>query len=53
LILQGTIALFRQIPKRPLLSQGRGGDDANAVLAAVGYNFRRIFAWMKGVLCLA
>ena len=23
------------------------GDAANAVLAAVGYNFRRILAWLK------
>jgi len=27
------------------------GDAANAVLAAVGYNFRRILAWIR--VCLA
>ena len=26
---------------------GRIGDAANAVLAAVGYNFRRLLAWMR------
>lgn len=29
---------------------GTSGDAANAVLAAVGYNFRRLLAWLK-VLC--
>lgn len=26
---------------------GQIGDAANAVLAAVGYNFRRILAWLR------
>ena len=32
--------------------KGRDGDAANAVLTAVGYNFRRILAWLKTLLCL-
>jgi len=31
---------------------GRHGDAANAVLAAVGYNFRRLLAWLAALLCL-
>jgi transposase, IS5 family len=31
---------------------GRAGDAANAVLAAAGYNFRRLLAWLKLLLCL-
>jgi IS5 family transposase len=31
---------------------GRAGDAANAVLAAAGYNFRRLIAWLKLLLCL-
>jgi IS5 family transposase len=27
--------------------KGRAGDAANAILTAVGYNFRRILAWLK------
>ncbi len=30
---------------------GSHGDAANAVLAAVGYNFRRITAWLRRILC--
>jgi IS5 family transposase len=30
--------------------KGRTGDAANAVLTAVGYNFRRILAWMRILL---
>ena len=30
--------------------KGRAGDAANAILSAVGYNFRRILAWLR-VLC--
>jgi IS5 family transposase len=30
----------------------RAGDAANAVLAAVGYNFRRLLAWFTLLLCL-
>jgi IS5 family transposase len=30
---------------------GRAGDAANAVLAAAGYNFRRLIAWLKLLLC--
>ena len=30
----------------------RAGDAANAVLAAVGYNFRRLLAWLRLLLCL-
>jgi len=32
--------------------KGRDGDAANAVLTAVGYNFRRILAWLRVLLCL-
>ena len=28
------------------------GDAANAVLAAAGYNFRRLLAWLRFLLCL-
>jgi IS5 family transposase len=31
--------------------KGRAGDDANAILTAVGYNFRRILAWLRILLC--
>ena len=31
---------------------GRRGDAANAILAAVGYNFRRLMAWLIALLCL-
>ena len=31
---------------------GRHGDAANAILAAVGYNFRRLLAWLTALLCL-
>jgi IS5 family transposase len=31
---------------------GSHGDAANAVLAAVGYNFRRLAAWLKLLLCV-
>jgi len=27
--------------------KGHAGDAANAVLSAVGYNFRRILAWLR------
>src|SRR5687767_9563942 len=30
--------------------KGRAGDAANAVLTAVGYNFRRILAWLRVLL---
>jgi IS5 family transposase len=30
----------------------RRGDAANAVLAAVGYNFRRLVRWLRLLLCL-
>jgi transposase, IS5 family len=29
---------------------GRAGDAANAILAAVGYNFRRLIAWLAALL---
>jgi transposase, IS5 family len=32
--------------------KGRDGDAANAVLTAVGYNFRRILAWLRALWCL-
>jgi IS5 family transposase len=32
--------------------KGRAGDAANAVLSAVGYNFRRILAWRRDLLRL-
>jgi IS5 family transposase len=32
--------------------KGRHGDAANAILTAVGYNFRRILAWLRALLCL-
>jgi IS5 family transposase len=28
--------------------KGRAGDAANVILSAVGYNFRRILAWLRG-----
>ena len=28
------------------------GDTANAILAAVGYNFRRLLTWLAAPLCL-
>ena len=31
--------------------KGRAGDAANAILAAVGYNFRRVLAWLRILLC--
>ena len=31
---------------------GRAGDAINAVMAAVGYNFRRLLAWLAALLCL-
>jgi transposase, IS5 family len=30
--------------------KNRAGDAANAILSAVGYNFRRILAWLKALL---
>jgi transposase, IS5 family len=30
---------------------GRGGDATNAVLAAAGYNFRLLIAWLAALLC--
>ena len=30
----------------------RHGDANNAVLAAVGYNFRRLIKWLRILLCL-
>jgi transposase, IS5 family len=32
--------------------KGRAGDAANAILTAVGYNFRRILAWLRVLLRL-
>src|ERR1700682_1670165 len=32
--------------------KGRAGDAANAILSAIGYNFRRILAWLKIFLAL-
>lgn len=32
--------------------KGRTGDAANVILSAVGYNFRRILAWLRELLCL-
>jgi len=32
--------------------KGNAGDAANAILTAVGYNFRRILAWLRILLCL-
>src|SRR5262249_35663907 len=31
---------------------GRHGDATNAILAAVGYNFRRLIAWLAALLYL-
>jgi len=31
--------------------EGRDGDHANAVLTAVGYNFRLILNWLRLFLC--
>jgi IS5 family transposase len=30
----------------------RHGDFNNAILAAVGYNFRRLIRWLRILLCL-
>src|SRR5471032_1269374 len=32
--------------------KGTAGDAANSILTAVGYNFRRILAWLRILLCL-
>jgi hypothetical protein len=32
--------------------KGRNGDAANAILTAVGYNFRILLAWMRMLLSL-
>jgi IS5 family transposase len=32
--------------------KGRAGDAANAILSAIGYNFRRILAWLRALLRL-
>ena len=32
--------------------KGRAGDAANAILSAVGHNFRRILAWLRALLRL-
>ena len=32
--------------------KGRAGDAVNAILSAVGYNFRRILAWLRLLLRL-
>ena len=32
--------------------KGRAGDAANAILSAVGHNFRRILAWLRVLLGL-
>jgi IS5 family transposase len=32
--------------------KGRAGDAANAILSAIGYNFRRILAWLRKLLRL-
>jgi IS5 family transposase len=30
--------------------KGRAGDAANAILSAVGYNLRRVLAWLRVLL---
>jgi IS5 family transposase len=32
--------------------KGRAGDAANAILSAVGHNFRRVLAWLRAFLRL-
>ena len=32
--------------------KGRACDAANVILSAVGYNFRRILAWLRALCCL-
>ena len=32
--------------------KGLAGDAANAILSAIGYNFRRILAWLRALLRL-
>jgi IS5 family transposase len=32
--------------------KGRAGEAANAILSAIGYNFRRILAWLRALLRL-
>jgi hypothetical protein len=31
---------------------GRAGDAANPILVAVGYNFRRLIAWLAAFVCI-
>ena len=31
--------------------KGRNGDQINAVMSAVGYNFRLILKWLRALLC--
>ena len=31
--------------------RGRNGDQINAVMSAVGYNFRLILKWLRALLC--
>ena len=31
--------------------KGRHGDQINAVMSAVGYNFRLILKWFRALLC--
>ena len=31
--------------------KGRNGDHINAVMSAVGYNFRLILKWFRALLC--
>ena len=35
-----------------MLEKLLAGDAANAILSAVGYNFRRILAWLRALLRL-
>jgi hypothetical protein len=39
-------AIKRELRRRSAI-KGRAGDAANAILSAVGYNFRRILAWLS------
>jgi IS5 family transposase len=32
--------------------KGTAGDAANAILTAVGHNFRLVLAWLRILLCL-
>jgi hypothetical protein len=38
------------VPGRSMHHRNPSGDAANAILTAVGYNFRRVLAWLRALL---